>query len=106
MAKKVPWFHLIQRITWTGKYELSLGRNGSIKTSGVVVEAYQGIAPEDKCVDIHPLSKGIPAQCRISIPADPKVILQLAKQLERVAKELSKKKHEPSLGAVESSIST
>lgn len=52
------------------KNTISIGRNGLIKTSGVEIHLSKGGSFEG-LIDLHPLtSKGIAANCRISIPLD------------------------------------
>lgn len=76
-----------------GKLPTSLGRNGSLYTSAVMVTA----SPENQKSGLNGYcdltaisSRGVVASCSIGLPSDPKVLRELARALVETAKELEK----------------
>lgn len=87
---------LIERsIDWNSFKELpvSLGRNGSINTSGVVIYALAKNSAGPGFVNIRPLTKdGKVGNCIVAVPSDPNTLKMLAFILREVATELQEQR--------------
>ncbi|MWL91838.1 MULTISPECIES: hypothetical protein [Cupriavidus] len=60
--------------------ELCLGRNGEVKTSGLLIRDLDGY------IEMQPLtSRGVPARCLMQIPSDQRVLNQMAEVFTRLA---------------------
>lgn len=70
-----------------GKHELSTGRNGRIKTTGLSVYHGKSISEckQGGYVSVSPItSRGAIANCNINFPADPETLLALENELRRI----------------------